>query len=67
MLTDRAYWGVGSTVRTPCRRHHELLYCYRQYNRDPARQTIRTARCSTNRVSRVIAVVHTPMGLQNPG
>ena len=74
VLADRAYQGAGATVRTPCYRHHELPEHYQQYNRDHARlrapgerafaqlktwRLLRRARCSTNRIGRIVAAVHT--------
>ncbi|MTE21879.1 transposase [Streptomyces sp. TRM43335] len=74
VLTDRAYQGAGATVRTPYYRHHDLPEHYQQYNRDHARlrapgerafarlkqwRILRKARCSTNRIGRTVAAVHT--------
>ncbi|MFD0078532.1 transposase family protein [Streptomyces sp. NPDC127166] len=74
VLADRAYQGAGATVRTPYYRHHELPERYQQYNQDHARlrapgerafaqlktwRLLRRARCSTNRIGRIVAAVHT--------
>jgi hypothetical protein len=74
VLADRAYQGAGATVRTPCYGHRELPEHYQQYNRDHARlrapgerafarlkswRLLRQARCSTNRIRRMVAAVHT--------
>lgn len=82
VLADRAYQGAGATFRTPYYRHHELPGHYQQYNRDHARlrapgerafaqlktwRLLRRARCSTNRISRIIAAVHTLLTCGNPG
>ncbi|BAJ28066.1 putative transposase [Kitasatospora setae KM-6054] len=76
VLADRAYRGAGATFRTPYYNHHELPDHYQQYNRDHARlrapgerafaqlkawKVFSRARCSTNRISRLIAVVRTLM------
>ncbi len=74
VLADRAYQGAGATVRTPYYHHLELAEHYQQYNRDHARlrapgerafaqlktwRLLRRARCSTNRIGRIVAAVHT--------
>ncbi|RPE34407.1 DDE superfamily endonuclease [Kitasatospora cineracea] len=76
VLADWAYRSVGATFRTPYYNHHELPEHYQQYNRDHARlrapgerafaqlktwKVFSKARCSTNRISRLIAAVHTLM------
>ncbi len=76
VLADRAYRGAGATSRTPYYNHHELPDHYQQHNRDYARlrapgerafarlkawKVFSRARCSTNRISRLIAAVHTLM------
>jgi hypothetical protein len=74
VLADRAYQGAGATVRTPYYHHHELPEHYQQYNRDHSRlrapgerafaqlktwRLLRRARCSTNRIGRIVTAVHT--------
>ncbi|ANZ21726.1 transposase IS4 family protein [Streptomyces noursei ATCC 11455] len=74
VLADRAYQGAGSTVRTPYKNHREQPDHYQLFNRDHARlrapgerafaqlkqwRTLRQARCSTNRISRIVQAVHT--------
>ncbi|MFJ9753068.1 transposase family protein, partial [Streptomyces chartreusis] len=74
ILADRAYQGTGATVRTPYHGHRDLPDHYQQHNRDHARlrapgeralarlktwRLLRQARCSTNRISRTAAAVHT--------
>ncbi|WP_285740693.1 transposase family protein [Kitasatospora phosalacinea] len=76
VLADRAYRGAGATFRTPHYNHHELPEHYQQYNRDHARlrtpgerafaqlkawKVFGKTRCTTNRISRLIAAVHTLM------
>ncbi|MGX8904655.1 transposase family protein [Streptomyces netropsis] len=82
ILADRAYQGADSTVRTPYYRHRELPEQYQQFNRDHARlrapgerafallktwRVLRRARCSTNRISRIVAAVHTLLTCENTG
>ncbi|MDQ0786674.1 hypothetical protein QFZ64_002171 [Streptomyces sp. B3I8] len=82
VLADRAYQGAGATVRTPYYGHRELPEHYQQYNRDHARlrapgerafarlkswRLLRQARCSTNRIGRVIAAVHTLLTCEYAG
>ncbi len=82
VLADRAYQGAGATVRTPYYGHRELPEKYQQYNRDHARlrapgerafarlkswRLLRRARCSTNRISRTVAAVHTLLTCQYSG
>jgi hypothetical protein len=70
-VADRAYQGADATVRTPYCHHHELPEHYQQYNRDHTRlrapgerafaqlktwRILRRARCSTNRIGRIVAV-----------
>lgn len=74
VLADRAYQGVGATVRTPYYRHCEQLPHYQQFNRDHARlrapgerafaqlkswRLLRRARCSARRIGIPIQAVHT--------
>ncbi|MHA7962477.1 transposase family protein [Streptomyces sp. L500] len=74
VLADRAYQGAGATVRTPYYGHRELPDHYQRFNRVHARlrapgerafaqlkswRILRRARCSTNRISRIVQAVHT--------
>ncbi|GGP75794.1 hypothetical protein GCM10010214_58840 [Streptomyces abikoensis] len=74
VLADRAYQGAGATVRTPYYDHRKQSEHCQQFNRDHARlrapgerafallkswRILRRARCSTNRISRVIQAIHT--------
>lgn len=74
VLADRAYQGADATVRTPYHGHRELPAHHQQYNRDHARlrapgerafarlkswRLPRRARCSTNRIGRVVQAIHT--------
>ncbi|MFF4410637.1 transposase family protein, partial [Streptomyces sp. NPDC001404] len=74
VLADRAYQGAGATVRTPYYGHRELPEHYQRFNRVHARlrapgerafarlktwHILRRARCSTNRISRIVQAVHT--------
>ncbi|MEV5283263.1 transposase family protein [Streptomyces sp. NPDC052811] len=76
VLADRAYQGAGATVRTPYKHHREQPAHYQQFNRDHARlrapgertfarlktwRILQRARCSTNRISRCVAAIHTLM------
>jgi hypothetical protein len=80
VLADRVYQGAGA--RTPYYRHHELPAHYQQYNRDHARlrspgeralarleqwRLLRQTRCSTNRVGRIAAAIHTLLTRQYTG
>jgi hypothetical protein len=82
VLADRAHQGAGATVRTPYYHHHELPEHYQQYNRDHARlrapgerayaqlktwRLLRRAHCSTNRIGRIVAAVHTLLICGYPG
>ncbi|GHG50377.1 transposase family protein [Streptomyces griseocarneus] len=73
VLADRAYQGAGATVRTPYYGHRELPDHYQRFNRVHARlrapgerafarlkswRILRRARCSTNRISRIVQAVH---------
>jgi hypothetical protein len=74
VLADRAYQGAGATVRTPCYHHREQPKHYQQFNREHARlrapgerafaqlkswKVLQRARCSTNRISRIVQATHT--------
>ncbi|WP_406191666.1 transposase family protein [Streptomyces sp. NBC_01017] len=74
VLADHAHQGAGATVRTPYYHHREQPEHYQQFNRDHARlrapgerafaqlkswQVLRRARCSTNRISRIVRAIHT--------
>ncbi|MGX8904736.1 transposase family protein [Streptomyces netropsis] len=74
VLADRAYQGAGATVRTPYYGHRELPEHYQRFNRVHARlrapgerafarlktwRILSRARCSTNRISRIVQAVHT--------
>ncbi|MEU2718890.1 transposase family protein, partial [Streptomyces sp. NPDC007205] len=82
VLADRAHQDAGATVRTPYYGHRELPEHYQQYNRDHARlrapgecafarlkswRLLRQARCSTNRIGRVVAAVHTLLTCEYTG
>ncbi len=82
ILADRAYQAVGATVRTPNYGRRGLSEHDQQYNRDHARprapgerafaqlkscRLLRGARSSTNRLSRIIRVVHTLLICTNIG
>lgn len=81
VLADRAYQGVGATLRTPYY-GRELPEHYQQNNRDHAGlrapgerafarlkswRLLRRARCSTNRIGRTVAAVHTLLTCQYTG
>ncbi|WP_371656732.1 MULTISPECIES: transposase family protein [unclassified Streptomyces] len=74
ILADRAYQGAGSTVRTPYKHHRIQPPTYQRFNRVHALlrapgerafarlkswRILRRARCSTNRIGRIVAAVHT--------
>ncbi|KOV58788.1 IS5/IS1182 family transposase [Streptomyces sp. MMG1121] len=82
VLADRAYQGVGATVRTPYYGLRDLPERYQEYNRDHAGlrapgerafarlkswRLLRRARCSTNRIGRTVAAVHTLLTCQYSG
>ncbi|PWI05259.1 IS5/IS1182 family transposase [Streptomyces sp. NWU339] len=82
VLADRAYQGAGATVCTPYYGHRGLPEHYQQYNRDRARlraagerafarlkswRLLQRARCSTNRIGRTVAAVHTLLTCQYLG
>ena len=82
VLADRAHQGAGATVRTPYYGHRELPEHYQQYNRDHAClrapgerafarlkswRLLRQARCSTNRIGRMVAAVHTLLTCEYAG
>ncbi|MEU1815388.1 transposase family protein [Streptomyces roseifaciens] len=82
VLADRAYQGAGATVRTPYYGHRELPDHYQRFNRVHARlrapgerafarlktwRILRRARCSTNRISRIVQAVHTLLTCEHSG
>jgi hypothetical protein len=82
VLANRAYQGAGATVRTPYYGHRELPEHYQQCNRDHARlrtpgerafarlkswRLLRQARCSTNRIGRMVAAVHALLACEYAG
>ncbi|MFJ9752794.1 transposase family protein, partial [Streptomyces chartreusis] len=82
VLADRAYQGAGATVRTPYYHHREQPEHYQQFKRDHTRlrapgerafaqlkswRILRRARCSTNRVSRIVAAIHTLLTCEASG
>jgi hypothetical protein len=82
ILADRAYQGAGATVRTPYYGHRELPEHYQHDNREHPRlrapgerafaqlkswRLLRRARCSTNRLSRIVRAVHTLLICTNSG
>lgn len=82
VLTDRAYQGAGSTVRTPYYHHRIQPRHYQDFNRDHARlrapggrafaqlkswHVLRRARCSTNRIGTIVRAIHTLLTCTYPG